>query len=702
MWCIESLHATLRFADADPWRYMTLLVAPLSVFLVAGKLFKYTAAVSRGSTETTVALGGAGAALLEYLPMPMLLLSIAVMLGIMLQIRFAQFGAVFVPAVVATCAVGGSALTAVFEEPPAWASLAFMEVIRFDLLFCVLFAAAGVFAIKASRLLLPFTVALVHVVAIAAGMLAVLDASYFLKTGSLADSYLLWYTLTNTADLRYIVTNELVGIRLLFIAAPVLLSFAPALVANKRTQSRVDLHRATPVWRMKRGCVMVALAAGALGLTPSISVAPAASALTKSTPQMLMRSVSLEGIQPEVEVKSINLSDTYRWMATDSTKFWNILVVVLESVRSDPRGPYDASGEPVMPFLDSLGVVGMSAADASAVVPHTNKALVSILCGVPPRLSQGRSEIGVSSCLPELLADHGYDSAFFTPADLEFERKDTLLAQMHFAQVFGDGSMPAAGFSRVNYFGAEDRIMLEPALEWIRERREQGTPYLAAMLTLTSHHDYGVPSDFEVSDYAADATFNLYLNTLRYQDDFLRDLIGTMERSGQLDDTMVIIAGDHGEAFGEHGLRFHSGVVYEEGLSVPLIVLAPSGADSVVVDGPRSQTDILPTIADFLGFEESAGTLPGVSLQTPASDRELYSAGWLENQAMSYRSGGLKYVYHFRRRPMEVFDLAVDPGERSDLAPTMAPQHIQMVERQLLAWRSSVNAFHDRYVPARR
>lgn len=437
---------------------------------------------------------------------------------------------------------------------------------------------------------------------------------------------------------------------------------------------------------------MVALAAGVLVLTPSTHVIPAAVGLTRSTPRLLFQGVSFDTVQSELNKNVINLSETYRWGRADSARSWNVVVVVLESVRANPFGD-----EPVMPFLDSLRSAGLSAADVSAVVPHTNKSLVAILCGIPPRLSQSRAQASAPSCLPELLDDHGYDSAFFTPARLDFEQKDTLLAQMGFEEVYGDGSMSSEGFSRVNYFGSEDRIMLEPVLAWIRAKREAGDRYLASLLTLTSHHDYGVPSGFAVRHYVSDPIFNRYLNTLRYQDDFLRDLIGAMRRDGQLDDTIVVIVGDHGEAFGEHGLKFHSGVVYEEVLSVPLVVLAPAGADSVLAVGPRSQTDVLPTIADLIGFDETGGTLPGRSLLAPATERELYAAGWLENQSMSYRNGNLKYVYHFRRRPMQVFDVSVDPAELADLAPGMAPQHIESVERRLLSWRSSVNAFHDRY-----
>jgi len=692
MWIGETAHATIRLAETEPWRYMTMLAAPPALLLVAGKLIKYTVTVSAGSTEHAAVDSSAALVLSQYGLLPGLLLAGSLVFGLYLQLRYAHVGRIMLPAAIAFCLAGALIIGRLFIEPPAWIALSFVEVIRNDLLFCVGFALTGVLAMGVTRLLRPLVLAFLHLAAAAAGVLAIVDTGYFLKTGSLADSYLLAYALSNSGDIRYVLGGELASLKSVIIVVPAMLALLPVAVANRRGQSRVDLHRATPGWSMKRGWLLAGLTTLVLLFTPGIAVEPAASALRTSTPGMLLQATTFDA--DAFELEEMALRDDYHWSRSDSTRRWNVVVVILESVRAEPLGYGRDEADRVMPFLDSLSRAGLRVEDMSAIVPHTNKALVSILCGIPPHLSQGRSEIRVPTCLPRLLDEHGYATAFFTPAKLEFERKDVLLDQMGFRERYGDGSWDGEGFTRVNYFGHEDLIILEPALDWMSEQRDVGRPYVASLLTLSSHHDYGLPGIKERS-WVADDAYNRYLNTLRYQDDFLRRMLRVMRERGELDDTIVVIVGDHGEAFAEHGLRFHSGVVYGEVLHVPAVILAPEGADSLTAGGVRLQTDILPTIADLLRVDQVGGKLPGATLRAPAPDRTTYAASWLENQSMSLRREERKYVYHFRRKPIEVFDLSSDPGELSDLSTTVAPSVLTNVERELLGWRASINAFHE-------
>lgn len=690
MWVAESIYATVRLARDDPWRYASLLAGPLAIILVISKLLKYTVSVGAGTHETAAALGGPAAVLVAHGPMPLLLLVTALLFAALMQLRFAHLGSVFIPAVVATCAVGGSTVVAVLEAPPVWASLQFVEVIRTDLIVSLCLAIAGVTLITVIGFGRTLVLFLLHVACIAIGTLALVEVGYFLKTGSLADSFMLWYALTNLADLKYVLMNEIGWTQIAIMLVPFVLSFAPLVVANRRATSRIDLHRATPSWRIKRGYVLAFIAVAALAFTPTRPLEPAAASLRQSTPQALFGFAARAApASSETGATSIQVGPGYGWVATDSTKDWNVVLIVLESTRAN------TFGAAATPFLDSLMAVSVSSREMAAVVPHTNKALVALLCGVPPPLNQGRSQVFVPTCLPDLLSDHGYHSAFFTPAQLAFEGKGEMLTQMGFDEAFGDEHWPEGDFAILNYFGREDAIVHQPSIEWMDARRAAGQPFLATFLTLAPHHDYGLPSRFEQVRYVPEDDRNAYLNALRYQDDFLRDLVRDMTRRGYLDDTVFIIVGDHGEAFGEHGLRYHSGVTYQEGLLVPAAVLAPTGELPTVSPGPSSHLDVVPTVRTLLGMDEEGGTLPGRSLLSGHDpSRRIYAASWLENQSMALRAGDMKYVYHYRRRPIEVFDLATDPQERQDLGASLAASERTAIERELLQWRASVNAFH--------
>jgi arylsulfatase A-like enzyme len=109
---------------------------------------------------------------------------------------------------------------------------------------------------------------------------------------------------------------------------------------------------------------------------------------------------------------------------------------------------------------------------------------------------------------------------------------------------------------------------------------------------------------------------DLYDGEIAYVDQELGRLLDFLRASGQYDDTLIVVAGDHGEAFGEHGDFVHGHLAYEEVMHVPLIVKFPAsmGVQGGAVDALAQLTDIAPTVLDALGLGHLAGDMQGVSL----------------------------------------------------------------------------------------
>ena len=69
--------------------------------------------------------------------------------------------------------------------------------------------------------------------------------------------------------------------------------------------------------------------------------------------------------------------------------------------------------------------------------------------------------------------------------------------------------------------------------------------------------------------------------------------------------TVFVLLGDHGQGFGEHGRNGHDNAIYEEGLRIPLLIHDPQRyKQGTRLEGPVSQLDILPTVADLLGYND--------------------------------------------------------------------------------------------------
>lgn len=105
---------------------------------------------------------------------------------------------------------------------------------------------------------------------------------------------------------------------------------------------------------------------------------------------------------------------------------------------------------------------------------------------------------------------------------------------------------------------------------------------------------------------------DVYDNEIHFTDKWVGDLIDWIEKQEWAKHTAIVISADHGEGFGEHGQYRHAYELWESLVRVPLMIHVP-GADPRVIEVPRGQIDLAPTVLDLMGVTPPA-ELPGKSL----------------------------------------------------------------------------------------
>jgi lipoteichoic acid synthase len=183
-----------------------------------------------------------------------------------------------------------------------------------------------------------------------------------------------------------------------------------------------------------------------------------------------------------------------------------------------------------------------------------------------------------------------------------------------YAEYYPSESLSTGNLKKVNASSYEDDIMLKPSADWLSAHKDKS--FVAKYRTGAGYDDYQCLNHRYGSEtYAKGAKLNSYLNYLRLQDFFVKNLIDQYKELGLYDHTIFVIFGDHGEGFGEHARYQHYDTIYEEGLKVPLIIHAPGWFDDGGhVTALSNHTDILPTIVEMLGYEVASGTYTGYSL----------------------------------------------------------------------------------------
>jgi arylsulfatase A-like enzyme len=138
----------------------------------------------------------------------------------------------------------------------------------------------------------------------------------------------------------------------------------------------------------------------------------------------------------------------------------------------------------------------------------------------------------------------------------------------------------------------------------------------------------------------------------------------------------------------------HGDTIWEEGLKVPLIIHDPRRfQNGERVEGLSSQIDVLPTVLEMMGYEVKDGEYSGYSLLHPLPEvRTLRFSCISGRMCLASIKGFEKYIYHFGKRPEEVFNLLKDPLEKRNLADEYSKEELDRRRNDLLAWRSKVDA----------
>jgi arylsulfatase A-like enzyme len=241
--------------------------------------------------------------------------------------------------------------------------------------------------------------------------------------------------------------------------------------------------------------------------------------------------------------------------------------------------------------------------------------------------------------------------------------------------------------------GTDDIATADSVIDWLKSS-DQTRPFFVMMWTLSTHYPYYYAG--ELTDYKTpEETQNRFLNALRHGDEALGRLMAHLESTGQLDSTLVVVVGDHGEAFGRHNQWGHGTKVYDENLKVPCILINGqlfNGEERKVVGG---LVDVAPTVLDVLGHTQMPPSWQGRSLFADGRHNRVYFCAPWSDFLFGYRDGNKKLIYNATKNTFEVYDLLADPLEANDLADSESA-FIRAGRQHLAAWVQYQAKFYER------
>jgi arylsulfatase A-like enzyme len=379
----------------------------------------------------------------------------------------------------------------------------------------------------------------------------------------------------------------------------------------------------------------------------------------------------------------------------------NVIVIVLESVAlrwTTFGGRYDST-----PALKAEAAHAMVFDNMYAHVGRSSNSLASILLSVYPKLNfrdfTEEYPLVERTSLAALFRDLGYRTAFMTSSDLSWAGWDAFLPSRGFSEVRDKHALACS--EEVSSWGVEDRCLVDGLIEYIA--REPGRPFFAMAWTQQTHHPYepspGVPMlDLLNNREPVPDAYDLerYLNVLHETDRQIARLFEAVRSAALADDTLIVVAGDHGQAFGyPHDSYLQGRTAYEEDVHVPMLIWWPrrfrTESHAPVVGG---HVDLATTIAELTGVPP-APDWQGRSLLDPAHPPRAYFYVAQDEFKLGVREGASKYIYDLRAGTEEMYDLARDPDEQRNVSAEQ-PERATRLRQRLAAWAEANRRQYER------
>jgi hypothetical protein len=359
----------------------------------------------------------------------------------------------------------------------------------------------------------------------------------------------------------------------------------------------------------------------------------------------------------------------------------NILVIILESAGARYLKPYGAAEDP-MPTITALSQHSIVFENASTVYPESIKGLMATLSSRYPAIDVPAEQyVNVRSpSIAHVLKQNGYRTALFHSGRFMYLGMREVLTDRGFDTLEDAGDI---GGNHESSFGIDEAATVQRTLQWIDQGKSNSKPFFAIYMPIAGHHPYDTPS---AGPFPEGDELNRYRNALHYADESVAQLLTGLRARGLESGTVLLIFGDHSEAFGQHDGNFgHTNFIYQENLHVPLLIVPPNLDIQIRVARPVSLIDIPGTICDLLAIAppkdwQGASALYDEGMSLFLTD---YSLGLL-----GLRDGRWKFIHQLESGRSKLFDLENDPQELIDLCQQQS-RLCQLYRERLLKWSAA-------------
>jgi len=274
----------------------------------------------------------------------------------------------------------------------------------------------------------------------------------------------------------------------------------------------------------------------------------------------------------------------------------NVVIIILESFSSEYTGFFNPNSRGYTPFLDSLAVNGLSFINCFANGKKSVEAIPAIVAGLPTLMDNPYITSIYAGNKVEGLATHlkkiGYSTSFYHGGNNGTMGFDAFAKVSGFEKYYGRSEYN----NDKDYDGKWGIYDEEFYTYFANGLNNTKQPFLSCFVSLSSHHPYSVPEKYKDKFDKGELPIH---ESIGYADYALRKFFETVSEMSWFDNTLFVITADHTEKPLSDYFSTRVGIY-----DIPLIFYKSGGDFKSIMDRTAQQTDIMPSVLNYLGYRE--------------------------------------------------------------------------------------------------
>ena len=361
-------------------------------------------------------------------------------------------------------------------------------------------------------------------------------------------------------------------------------------------------------------------------------------------------------------------------------RHWNVVWIVLESTGLRYFKGEASKGKLPMPFAHKLATEGWFLTRHHSPSNSSATSIVAQFSGLYPLPSVQMFSVAPDNHLPSLFSwlPVDYERFLYTAGRLTYFFPKAFMQHGGMTDMVGYEETSVTRNPGGEGLSKDEVQVVGTFLERLGKAHE---PFAAVYYSYLGHWPYTDYSPFypdEGRHFGGARLLDHYLDNLWLLDKQIERIVEQLRKQGVLDRTLIVVAGDHGEAFGQHEHSWaHAKHSWQENHETAAFLWQPAVFPAREVTELTLHTDLMPTVLDALGVPYDAEMVQGESLFQQRLRRKVAFLWGNQGVVTGSFADGLKLLWSIRERSCTAFDLNTDPQEKK--ARKCPPERLEIL-----------------------